>query len=149
MGDEEFVSVLVPKARVLDVYQFLTVKQSDATDATDVEITPQEPTSGLPMTDPAVVGRAYRESPPAMKQFLELLAARPGEWVKIDELRDEMGLKKHQLPGVLGAFSRRWQGRYKQAGKWPFDAEWSDATGEWTWRYLMPQVNADLIRSLA
>jgi hypothetical protein len=148
MGEEEFVSIMVPKDRVLDVYRYLT-QGSLLPDATDPTAMSSVAISDEPVIDPAVVSRAYRESPPAMKQLFELLAAHPDEWRGIDEIRAEMGLKMHQLPGVLGAFQRRWKGRYKQAGKWPFDAEWTDATGSWTWRYRMPKANADLIRSLS
>jgi len=62
----------------------------------------------------------------------------------MDENRETLGLGVHELLGILGAFQRRWQGRYRQSGRWPFDAD--DAPG--VWRYRMPTVNAELITSL-
>src|SRR5512137_1110839 len=94
MGEGEFVSILVPRDRVLDVYRYLT-QGSPMPDATDPTAILPVATSDEPVTDPVVVSRAYRESPPAMKQFFELLAAQPDEWRGIDELRAEMGLKMH------------------------------------------------------
>ena len=136
MTDEEFISVPVPKSQVLAVYRFLTGVAGPVMAAARTG-------DGL-VTDPAIVTRAYLESPPAMKRFLGLLAAHPDEWLTISEVRDALGFKLHQLPGILGAFQRRWQGRYRQSGRWPFDAD--DATG--VWRYRMPAVNAELIASL-
>jgi hypothetical protein len=79
-----------------------------------------------------------------MRRFLELLAAHPDEWLSIDEVREELGMKTHQLPGVLGAFQRRWQGRYRLPGRLPFGADDAD-DGR---RYRMPKENAELIASL-
>jgi hypothetical protein len=150
MGDEDFVSILVPKDRVMDIYQLIAGKPAAPTDTANSMVARQEPpSSGNPTTDSAIVARAYRESSPKMRQFFELLAARPDEWVAIDDIRESLSLEVRQLPGQLGAFQRRWQGRLKQSGKWPFDAEWSDVTGTWRWAYRMPQVNADLIKSLS
>src|SRR3954454_9367894 len=135
----QFVNVPVPEDRVLEVMEFLTRARRPEGDARPSADQMQPASQGAIVTDPDVVGRAYRESPPAMKQFFELLAKQPDDWVAIDELRAAMGLKTHALPGVLGAFQRRWKGHYKQGGRWPFDAEWSDATESWTWRYRMPK----------
>ena len=136
MTDEEFINVPVPRSQVLAVYRFLSQVAGPV-------LTPAGTGDGL-VTDAAIVTRAYLESPPAMKRFMELLAAHPDEWLTISEVREALGFKLHQLPGILGAFQRRWQGRYRQAGRWPFDAD--DATG--VWRYRMPKVNAQMITSL-
>ena len=136
MTDEEFINVPVPRSQVLAVYRFLSGVAGPA-------MAPARTGDGL-VTDAAIVTRAYLESPPAMKRFQGLLAAHPDAWLTISEVRDALGFKLHQLPGILGAFQRRWQGRYRQSGRWPFDAD--VATG--VWRYRMPKENAEVITSL-
>lgn len=109
----------------------------------------QEPATqpGQPAT-PALIRRAYEESPPAMMRFLDYLTAHAGRLVSNDEVADAMGVSRPQLAGVLGAFGRRWANRYQQRNsKWFFDAEWvaDGASGEWKWHYRMPTDVADVI----
>ena len=40
----------------------------------------------------------------------------------MDENRETLGLGVHELLGILGAFQRRWRGRYRQTGPLPFEA---------------------------
>jgi hypothetical protein len=96
------------------------------------------------MADPAVISLAYAESSPAMKSFLDLVAAHPDEWLDIHAIRDALDMDVHQLPGVLSTFPRRWRGRYKQAGPMPFDADGSGSRR----RYRMGRETAELIESL-
>ena len=126
MKNEEFVLIPVPKSRVMEVYRLLGVAA------------PAEP-----MADPAVIKKAYEESSPAMKTFLDLLAAHPDEWLTIEEVRDALGMDVHQLPGVLSTFPRRWRGRYRQAGPLPFEMEGKGSRR----RYRMGQEVAELIAS--
>jgi hypothetical protein len=76
-----------------------------------------------PETFSAIVKQAYEESSPDTKRFLDLLAAHPDQWLSIGEIRDELGMDVHQLPGVLSTFPRRWRGRYHQSGPLPFDVD--------------------------
>ena len=78
-----------------------------------------------------------------MKSFLDLLAAHPGEWLTIEEIRDALGMKTHQLPGVLSTFPRRWRGRYSQSGPLPFEVEGKGSQR----RYRMRMEVAALIDS--
>ena len=138
MSDEEYVSILVPKSRVMDIYAFLS---QDTTDGPE----PPAP-SDEPATDADLIRRAYEESPDAMREFLELLAANPDEWLSIEDAREALHMKaKYQLPGVLGAFQRRWQRQYGQAGRGPFVVNDADEVQ----RYRMPKENAMLVASLA
>ena len=127
MKNEEFVLIPVPKSRVMEVYRLLG-------DAPPAE----------PMADPAIIEKAYAESSPAMKGFLDLLAAHPGDWLTIEEIREALDMDVHQLPGVLSTFPRRWRGRYRQSGPLPFDMEGKASLR----RYRMEQEVAELITSL-
>ena len=62
----------------------------------------------------------------------------------MDEIREDLGLGVHELPGVLSTFPRRWRGRYRQSGPMPYEVD--KASGQV--RYRMPTVNAELIMSL-
>lgn len=104
-------------------------------------------------TDPAspeLIARAYRESPPAMKRFLDYLADRADAPIPNDQVAEGIGVSRPQLAGVLGAFGRRWANRYQRRGaKWFFDADWmaDDGSGEWKWHYRMPVEAAQVIRT--
>jgi hypothetical protein len=124
---EEFVLIPVPKSMAMEVYRLLGA-------APPAEL----------MADPAIIQKAYEESSPAMKAFLDLLSERPDKWLTIDEIRDELGMKTHQLPGVLSTFPRRWRGRYRQSGPMPFDVEGKGSRR----RYRLRQEVAELISSV-
>ena len=106
MKEEEFVLIPVPKSMARQVYRLLGGTEQFEQEA-----------------DPAMVRLAYEESSAQMKAVLDLLAAHPGEWLTIEEIRDALGMELHQLPGVLSTFPRRWRGRYGQAGPLPFEVE--------------------------
>ena len=127
MKDEELVAVMVPRNRLTEVYALLGTEQ------------PVEP-----MADPAVIEKAYVESSPDTKRFLDLLAAHPGEWLTIGEARDELGLGVHELAGVLSTLPRRWRNRYHQTAPLPYEQE---GTGSQR-RYMMRKEVAELITSL-
>ena len=75
---------------------------------------------------PALIKRAYDESPPAMKRFLEYLTDQADRPIPNDEVAEGIGLSRPQLTGMLGAFGRRWANRYQMRNaKWFFDAEWA------------------------
>lgn len=120
---QEFISIPVPRDRVQEVYELLARPKSPS----DGE--PAGPVASvLPIAaDSATVERAYRESPPAMRLVFEYLASKPGVKIPMTELASNIARHPHQVAGVLGAFGRRWKGRY-HGGKntpWPFEARWS------------------------
>ncbi len=127
---QDFVMVPVPPDRVLDVYALLVTSppQPDAPPADDW---PGERPQWVPAPVPfqfeeALIIRAYKESPPAMKRLMDYLADRPGEIVSSREIGSELGLGWQQLAGVLGAFGRRWHNRYRQPkGGWFIEHWWS------------------------
>ena len=82
------------------------------------------------MSTGARLQRAYDESSEAMRAVLETLASRPGERIPVTELTEAAGLERGQLPGVLGAFGRRWAHRYRQGeANLPFKSYRSIAAG--------------------
>ena len=87
---EQFVLVPVPADKVLAVYRFLGTEP------------PIEP-----MADPAVIQKAVQQSSGPMRAVLDLLASRPDEWLSVEEIRDELGMDVHELPGVLCGGSKR------------------------------------------
>ncbi len=124
-SQEEWVEVLVPKQLVPDVYGLIAQRMSQGFANTSVTV------------DEELIDRMYRESPPAMRKFLELLADRPGADLTTAELSKAMIITPAQLAGVLGAFGRRRKNRYKGAKK-PFSARWDHALHTWTY-----QMDAD------
>ncbi len=142
---DDFVPVLVPKARVLDVYEFLSrsVKppQDDGPTAEELR---GEAARGLVPWPPETLERAYRESSPAMKRFLDHLSDNPGRAVPIGELGDAMGYKPHQVAGTLGAAGRRITNRYKL--RWPF--AWEKRPEDGIYYYTMNEEDAAVIRGV-
>ena len=92
----------------------------------------------------AVVTHAYDDSEEGMKAFLDLLAANPDEWLGIKDVREQLGMDVHVLPGVLSSFPRRWRNRYHQSGPLPYEQERKAGQS----RYRMRNEVAELIRSL-
>ena len=150
MGDEEWVSILVPRSRVREFYR-LVLETPAVTGEGDVRAILAGPSSVNDLTTTAdTVRRAYLESPPPLRRFLDLLASRPDEWVTTEEVMEATGLTPRQWPQQLSALARRGRTRYgRQRGAWPFQGEKSYEAGKQTWRYLMPTEYADVIRALA
>lgn len=92
--------------------------------------------------DEALVLRCYRESPPAMKAVLELLASQPGRTFMSNEIAQGIERTGTQMAGVFGAFGNRVRNRYSM-GTWPFDAQWSDPAG--MMMYRMPDAVARVV----
>ena len=90
-----------------------------------------------------LVQRIFIESKDTHRRLLKLLAEHPGKWMSYGEVSRLMGFRNpRQLPGTLGAFSRRSGHRY--GGVWPF--RWRQAAGQW--ELCMDQDIADVIRDL-
>jgi hypothetical protein len=121
----EFVMMPVPVDRVQEVYELLARPSAaiGAGTADGVSVMP------LPWSD-EFLRRAYKESSAAMKAVLDTLASRPGETVSVVDLAAATGLDRGKVPGVLGAFGRRWNHRYEQGeANLPFKSYRSVAAG--------------------
>ena len=139
--DEQWVTISVPASRVREFYALIV--ETPATG--DADAVP----AGDDTATAEVVRRAYLESPPPLRRFLDLLASRPDQWVTTEEVMAATGLTSRQWPQALSALARRGRTRYgRQRGAWPFRGEKSYEAGKQTWRYLMPAEYADIIKSL-
>jgi hypothetical protein len=133
------VNVLVPEERVLEVYALLGLPPGSTLPA-------PVPTDEWPQGD---IIRFYRESPPAMKGFLDHLAGKADTWVTIQEMADTLDLTPQQVAGVMGAGGRRLHNRYgKQNGRkgWFLDFERNHELG--MLQYRMPAKVAEAIREV-
>lgn len=139
----EFVMVPIPTDRVMEVYAFLAGEAAGAGAEAPLALPTITPAPG-PATDPAVISRAYRESPDRMKAFLNYLGDRPGQAVSSREIGEAIGYNWNQVAGMLGAFGRRWEHRYKAAGSWFFEAKWN--FGEKHMDYRMPEDAAAVMK---
>lgn len=142
---EEFVNVLVPKSRVLEVYALLGQPEGSPVHGGSGG------DSGRPVEgkgyDRALFERAYRESSPHMKRLLEYLADNPGRMIPSGELAEAIGYDRSQLAGVLGAFGRRWKNRYKNPGHWPFRAD-NPVEFDGYWAYWMEPEEVEIINEI-
>lgn len=142
---DDFVPVLVPKSRVLDVYEFLSQPVGPRRDGSHLpEEFPGDAARGHVPWPPEMLERAYRESSPAMKRFFDHLADNPGRAVPIGELGEAMGYTPHQVAGTLGAAGRRITNRYKL--RWPFT--WERRPEDGIYYYTMNEEDAAVIRSV-
>jgi hypothetical protein len=138
------VMVPVPEDRVLEVYALLA-RPKGAAESIPAVVS-AGPVVEAPSIDDELIARAYRESPPAMKGFLEYLADRPGVWISSREIGDSLGLDWNKVAGVLGAFGRRWHNRYQQPQKrWFFDERWNHDKNHQ--EYRMPERAAEVIKA--
>jgi hypothetical protein len=98
---------------------------------------------GGPELTEELVQRIFIESKDTHRRLLKLLAEYPDKWMSYEEVSRLMGFRNpRQLPGTLGAYSRRSTHRY--GGAWPF--KWRQSAGQW--ELCMKQDTADLIREL-
>jgi hypothetical protein len=147
--DEDLVYIAVPRALYPEMIRRVSEHLNQAGSAVA-----KPPATGngqpAPQTDrevPELSGelleRMFIESKDTHRRLLKLLAAHPDKWMSYEEVSRLMGFHNpRQLPGTLGAFSRRSQHRY--GGLWPFD--WRQAAGQW--ELCMKQGRADVIRDL-
>jgi hypothetical protein len=135
---EEFVNILVPKSRVLEVYRLLGQSGSANGVAPSESSPPGERKYGRDLIE-----RAYRESPESMKRFFNFLADNAGREVSSEQIARAIGRTRPQLAGVLGAFGRRWKRRYRNPGPWPLTASWNGDVGMWL--YVMTTEDAEVI----
>lgn len=101
------VNVLVPEERVLEVYALLGQPLGT------IQTTPGN--AEWPREE---LIRFYRESPEAMKKFLDYLAANTHRWVTIDEMAKTLSLTRDQIAGVMGAGGRRLHNRHGKPKGW-------------------------------
>jgi hypothetical protein len=97
---------------------------------------------GAVWSDDLVI-RCYRESPPAMLAFMDLLAENPDRTMTSADIAGGIGRTSAQFAGVLGAFGRRVRNRYSMS-TWPFEAQWSDPAG-----MMMYRMTLDTARTIA
>jgi hypothetical protein len=139
-----FIMVPVPEDRVMEVYALLgrDSKTTEPEPPAAVSVTAE---TGSVLFDPDLVTRAYRESPPGMKAFLDYLADRSGEKVSSRVVGKDLGYTWNQVAGMLGAFGRRWRNRYGQTQKkWLFEDGWNFAESHQDYR--MPENTARVIQ---
>lgn len=136
----EYVAMPVPVDRVQEVYELLA-RPSGAPVGGEVGALP------LPWSDELLL-RAYDESSAAMRSILDALAERPGQTVSAAELAGMVGLGRREIPGVLGAFARRWANRYHQGpANLPFKS-YRSTTAKMTVYKMDEVVAAALTRAL-
>lgn len=136
--NSDFVSVLVPKLHLKQVYGFL------ATLGDEPAKSPSE--EGRPWS-PELIRRQFEESQDTIKRLQKILANKPGERFLTSDLASQ--LKAHKgsktIAGALGAYGRRVANRYDMTS-WPFDATWEHAEGQMS--YCMRTDVADIINGL-
>ncbi len=140
----DYVMVPVPPDRVLEVYALLATAQSNE-DSHEVPASEFAPAAG-PATDRAVIERAYRESSEKMKGFFNYLADRPDEAISTEEVGQSIDYTWNQVAGMLGAFGRRWEHRYKEAGSWFVKGAWNYEENHMDYR--MPAAAAKIIKEI-
>jgi hypothetical protein len=140
----DFTMVPVPPDRVLEVYALLSRVSSETVEPEPPVGAAESSLATGRATDASVIARAYRESSPKMKAFLDYLADRPEQKISTEEVGNAIGYSWNQVAGMLGAFGRRWEHRYKAAGDWFFPGGWN--YGENHLDYRMPGAAAAIIK---
>jgi hypothetical protein len=130
-----YVMVPVPEERVTEIFGILSRSADPVASATE---------NGAADWAREPIVRMYRESPPAMKAFLDHLADNPERDFTSVEMAQAIGRTDRQFRGVLGAFGHRVHSRYRW-DTWPFDVRWD--TGRGFNVYRMSRAVADMIRS--
>jgi len=137
----EFIMVPVPSERVMEVYAILGRDSNAPPEPEPAATFPGDPGDVPRATDPGIIARAYRESSEKMKAFLDHLADRPDEWISTEDAGNAIGYHWNQVAGMLGAFGRRWDHRYKDAGRWFFANKWDHIENHQDYR-MSPEAAA-------
>lgn len=134
---EEFVSILVPKRHLTQIYGYIASLNGTATVAKETA-----PEAKDDEWDRELIERQYRESPDSMKQFQKHLAANPGREFSTTEVADAIGAEYgwNSVAGALGAYGRRVKNRYKRS-TFPFQQRWNHEKGEMM-HSMTPEVAA-------
>jgi hypothetical protein len=103
-----------------------------------------KPAPARPAPDALLVSLGYRDSSPKMKAFLDYLADRPNQWISSREIGAAIDYKWPQVAGMLGAFGRRWEHRYRGVAAGPFQDKWNGVENHQD--YLMISFIAAIIR---
>jgi hypothetical protein len=140
----DYIMVPVPPDRILEVYALLSRAPSETAEPEPPVGAAESPSAPGRATDPKVIARAYRESSDKMKAFLDYLADRPEQLISTEVVGNAIGYSWNQVAGMLGAFGRRWEHRYKAAGKWFFHAGWNYEENHMDYR--MPDAAAAIIK---
>lgn len=142
---EDLVSVLVPREHVLDVYAYIAQLTDRGVAASNGAKAPSPAE-----WEPELLRRMFVESPPAMQDILNALAARPNEWLTAVDLaksiRHKPDADANTVAGTLGAFRRRCRNRYGRAD-WPFSSQWDHVRSRFL--YSMTSEVAAEVRSAA
>ncbi len=142
-SQEELVPVMVPRSRLTDVYSLLASSPPNGASAG----------GGLHRGWSAeLIQEAYIAASDRMKALLDLMAARPGQRLKVDDFMAELGADQPEfVNGVLGAFRRLTSQRFAQRlpnreHTWPFTVVKDIRDGRWT--YEMPESVAEVIKTI-
>jgi hypothetical protein len=147
MTDENgaLVSVMVPRKHLAAVYGLIATLENPASGSGEAPTSPTAEAEDEWTED--LIRRQYLESPPTIKEFQQLLARNPGQWLSTSNIADELNAANGSktIAGALGAYGRRTTNRYKMTS-WPFENRWIHDEGQQS--YCMNPEIAKLIRGL-
>lgn len=154
-NNSRYVMVPVPEERVPEVYAFLAsapVAAEPRSAEPQAEPNAAEAQAEVEWTDEEIkkawseeeIQEVYRETTDNVRHLLDYLAARPGQNIRIAELKAELGFTTAQFRGVTGGFGKRISHRHDQK-KWFFRVEpHPDPEKPWT-SYIMSEYVANVI----
>lgn len=149
MSESELVTVLVPKQHLAKVYG-LIARLDDETVAPPQPQTPSDAGVVDGEWTQMRIRTAVQQSPPAMRDILQALATRPGEWLTTHDLAEAItgnpDADWKTVAGTLGAFGRRISSRYGLASL-PFEGRYDHSAGCRVHR-MTPEIARQVMQAL-
>jgi hypothetical protein len=138
----DYVSILVPKERLMEVYGFIASLDGGA----ELPSSGDAVEKGTDWTD-ELIERQFNESPEFMQRFQKFLAEEPEQWFSTKTIAKRLNALKGSktVAGALGAYGRRTSHRYAMK-TWPFQYRWNHS--EEQMHYSMDKRTAEIIRGL-
>ena len=126
----DLVQVAVPRRHLIAVYGFLADLDKEAESTEDSVV--DEETEGEHFIWPVEDLRKFAGTPTATSvtigKVLDVLAARPGEYLSTSDLEEQTGVVRSKLKGAFSALTRHINKHYEGYG-WMLDWEWGPALG--------------------
>jgi hypothetical protein len=83
----------------------------------------------------------YEGVPQHTRAFFDVLAAKGGQWVSIDEMANALGVEKSRVRGILSGFTRRLGTLFNGEKRWPMDYRVIDGRAHW----MLPTPYAEVL----
>lgn len=86
----------------------------------------------------------YEGVPQHTRAFFDVLVAKGGQWVSIDDMANALGVEKSRVRGILSGFTRRLGTLFSGEKQWPMEYRVIDGRAHW----MLPTSYAEVLNGV-